>query len=92
MPFTRSSVSTNIGARVQAAAGGAGTVAPSAGGGGAAGAYALSTLSDRISELTRVVKLSFNLQMDVQRAVRQEVAAALTRASSQLPPPTQQRQ
>lgn len=43
----------------------------------------MMSMRGQLSELKQMVKLSFELQLDIQRAIRQEVAAALAGALSQ---------
>lgn len=40
----------------------------------------------QLGELKQMMRVSFDLQLDIQRAIRQEVAAALTAFLSQQPP------
>ena len=40
----------------------------------------IMALKAQVSELTNMMKLSFDLQLDIQRSIRQEVAAAINQA------------
>lgn len=41
----------------------------------------MASLREQVAELQNMVKVSFDLQLDLQRAIRQEVAAALSNAN-----------
>lgn len=41
----------------------------------------MASLREQVAELQNMVKISFDLQLDLQRAIRQEVAAALSNAN-----------
>ncbi len=42
----------------------------------------MSSLKSQIQELKNMMRMSFDLQLDIQRAIRQEVAAAVSQATS----------
>ena len=41
----------------------------------------MQSLKSQLEEMKNMMRLSFDLQMDIQRAIRQEVAAALATAT-----------
>lgn len=43
----------------------------------------MQSLKSQMEEMKNMMRLSFDLQMDIQRAIRQEVAAALASATGQ---------
>jgi len=43
----------------------------------------MMSIRGQLSELKQMMKLSFDLQLDIQRSIRQEVAAVLSNALSQ---------
>lgn len=44
----------------------------------------IQSLKSQMEEMKNMLRLSFDLQMDIQRAIRQEVAAALSAFTGQL--------
>lgn len=43
----------------------------------------MSTMRSQISQLTNMLKKSLELQVDIQRSIKQEVAAAMSQHNSQ---------
>lgn len=44
----------------------------------------INSLKAQLQEMKNMMKISFDLQMDIQRAIRQEVAAGIAAATGEL--------